>query len=191
MQRVGRAGDVDAGRVLGARLETDRFRKGRLVNQKFDRIAIAELAAMGLGSREIADRIGASPVTVRHIRRKLGMSAPKFVHEFDHDEAVRLYSEGVTAAVIAERLGVSERAVRVQVAKHGLTQPVKEFTDSEYRRADELLREGYSFTAVAGMLARAHSTIAKHFPGRGMSVADAAQAGVLARKANRVYRKLG
>lgn len=161
------------------------------MTQKFDRVAIAELVGMGLTTAQVAEKIGASPTTVRHIRQELGIPAPKLIHEFDHDEAARLYERGLSATVIAERFGVSERAIRVQVAKAGLTKPVKVFTDAEYQRADELLNDGYSFTAVAHMLGRSHWTIAKYFPGRGMSKSDAAQAGVLAKKANRLYRKLG
>lgn len=78
--------------------------------------------------------------------------------------------EGWTLDAIAARLNVTPRTVSRDRDELKITQPwPSRFTDDEYRRAQELLDDGYSLQEVARTLHRNVETIAKRFRGRGWS----------------------
>jgi transposase len=105
-----------AGRAAQARYDAKRrppkTSRRNLSPEKREAIRSAYLAGEKIG--EIADTIGCALSTVNRILQPIRKSHKRGCpRKFDYDEAARLKGQGLTARIVAKRLGVSESRVFV------------------------------------------------------------------------------
>ena len=112
----------------------------------------------------------------------------------DHEDIIQAFHDGLSDKDIAKRFGMKQKTVQKFRTRNGLYrgEPGSPPKVTEEGKADmlALLDEGYSYRAVGEMTGHTEQTVAKHFPGRGYTPEQTAEAAVLARKANKIYRKL-
>lgn len=91
----------------------------------------------------------------------------------DRDELIRLHRFGLTGAVIAERLGCSQRQVERIRSEMGFTRRVCNtgipVPDARLLEAERMLDGGASFAEVRRTLRMGYGTLPKYFPGRAWS----------------------
>lgn len=161
------------------------------MTQPIDRIAVAELVAMGFTTREIAEKMGYSISAVKRARNALGIVASRYVYEYDRAEAERLYATGKSLNQVAELVGVSERVLRHYLSGKGLTRRNAWITDEQKAKAHELLLEGYSYAAVAEIVGGSYQTWGHIYPGYGLDARTSGAMGGATKKFNQAMRKKG
>ena len=83
-------------------------------------------------------------------------------------EILRMTARRVSLAETAARFGCSERQVSVIRSQHGVARPARRpITTEELTRAEELLKDGCSYSEVARTLDRSTGVLRKHLPGYG------------------------
>lgn len=100
-------------------------------------------------------------------------------HRLEPDRDARIATltrQGMSAAQIAVRVGVTKRTVQRARNRTGTTRPHgHRMTPEQITRAGELLADGCSFKEVGDSLGFDGVTIAYHFPGRGWTKSQASK----------------
>lgn len=104
------------------------------------------------------------------------------------DRIAALTRQGMTAAQIAEMLGVTTKTVFVARAKRNcrVAPTPRPFTAAEIARAEALFDDGCSCAEVARTIGRDPSVVWHRWPDRAWTLKQASQMGVLARQAARI-----
>ncbi|AYN55849.1 helix-turn-helix DNA-binding domain protein [Arthrobacter phage Auxilium] len=110
------------------------------------------------------------------------------------DDFLHLHHQGLTAAQLAERFGISQRHVTRLRSELGVAQHVpyaaRRMDAEALARAAELLDEGAALKEVGRTVGFDEVTIARHFPGRGWDRSTIGQHAKAIRDANEHLRNL-
>lgn len=105
------------------------------------------------------------------------------------EQIVEWTRQGLTAKVIAERLGITERTVVRARARLGISQTVAApMTAGELDRARQMVADGCSCADIGRTLGRADMTIARHFPEAVWTPKQVAEASAFGRRMNEIGR---
>ena len=111
------------------------------------------------------------------------------------DAVAELTRQGLTAPVIAERLGITRRTVQRARVRGGVSQPCppnvgKRYTTEFMATIDRLLSEGWSYKEIARTYGASEGVIAKHFPGRGWTKDQASELAAVRRYEHQLFRTI-
>jgi len=112
----------------------------------------------------------------------------------DVNDFLTLQRTGATAAVIAERLGVTPRTVVRLRSRHGVAQPYARHApvnDEWKARVKDLLDDGASISDVCRTLDTTHDTVKRYFPDAGWTKTMASHYARAVRTANETLRRNG
>lgn len=128
ISRVLRGSRARQPRTLGARITDQRGPVRENSRQSQTRLSVSNRAKLlagyadGAPVRELATRFNVHRGTVREIARQAGLAARRpELPDAIRQEAAQLYAGGLTLAQVAERLAVSNEAVRSAVLASGGT----------------------------------------------------------------------
>lgn len=103
------------------------------------------------------------------------------------EEVRRLRVSGHSIGEIARVVGFSERVVSRDIAALGLAAPPgRQVTADDKARAEEMLADGMSVTAIAEALGIGQTTLNAHYRGRGWTPAQAGAFGMTVRRFNKI-----